>query len=53
MPPAVPLLGPPAIPRLPTCPPLGAPVELADGLPLDEGVPALVLVSCDSVVAQP
>jgi hypothetical protein len=39
--------------RLPTWPPLGLPVDvLADGLPA-EGVPALVLLSCDSVVAQP
>jgi hypothetical protein len=54
MPPALPLLVPLAMPRLPTCPPLGLPLEvLADGLPLADGVPALVLVSCDSVVAQP
>jgi hypothetical protein len=39
--------------RLPTWLPLGLPVDvLADGLP-DDGVPALVLLSCDSVVAQP
>jgi hypothetical protein len=50
MPPAVLVL---AMPWLPTCPPLGRPVDvLAEGLPL-EGVPALVPVSCDSVVAQP
>jgi hypothetical protein len=40
--------------RLPTWLPLGLPVDvLADGLSLGEGVPALVLLSCDSVVAQP
>ena len=39
--------------RVPTWLPLGLPVDvLADGLPLGEGVPALVLLSCDSV-AQP
>jgi hypothetical protein len=39
MPPAVSVLVPLAMPRLPICPPLGLPVDvLADGLPLDDGV---------------
>jgi hypothetical protein len=50
---AVPLALVPAL-RLATWLPLGLPVDvLAEGLALDDGVPALVLLSCDSVVAQP
>jgi hypothetical protein len=42
------------MPWLPTWPPLGLPVDvLADGLDDDDGVAALVLLSCVSVVAQP